>query len=248
MRNHSNASPIIQPSNPTALPLSPSLPSLIKGVSSLAPKLTLTPITNSKASSNTIQMLLPHTAARLQVEGFIKKLFTQHHNATVSSFSPLLFAGFSTSDQPQSALGLRNASQESLYLEHYLDEGIETLIQSVTGEAVERKEIVEIGNLASQNSASCKALFAYITGYLDDQDVKWITCTGTAVLRVVFKRLGIRAVTIHEADQNRLGDEQYAWGSYYLNDPQVMLINVQETHHHFIRAKSSIANEPVDTH
>jgi len=224
------------------------LPSGLGGKPTLTQLLTLPANINTKTPPSNIQRLLPDTPVRLQVEGFIKTIFSQYHNASITSFLPSLFAAFNPSGKPQSALGLRNASQENLYLEYYLDVAIETLIHSITGQAVERKEIVEIGNLASQNSASCQALFAHITQHLDDQNVKWITCTGTAVLRVVFKRLGIRAVTIHDADQNRLGDSQYSWGNYYDNDPKVMLINVQETNNHFIATTSSNAHESGETH
>ena len=157
----------------------------------------------------------------------------------MSHFLPSLFAAFNDQGKTQSALGLKGAIQGRLYLENYLDEPIEALLENTLGQAVQRSEVVEIGNLASQNSASCKALFAHITQHLEDQDVKWITCTGTATLRVVFKRLGIKALAIHKADQDRLGDEQYSWGNYYQNDPQVMLINVSETNQHFINLKAA---------
>jgi hypothetical protein len=176
---------------------------------------------------------------RLKAQDFIKGIFKEHHQAKVSSFLPSLFAIFNPQGQTQSALGVRNAAQDKLYLEQYLDSSIDQLLESLLGEAVKRREVVEIGNLASQNSASCKALFAHITQYLQDQNVKWITCTGTATLRVVFKRLGIKAIPIHKADQDRLGEEQYAWGDYYQNDPQVMLINVRETNQHFINQKKA---------
>lgn len=193
----------------------------------------------------TIEMLPKLHPQRAEVEGFIKGIFKYHHQAQVTSFLPNLFSVFNEQGQTQTALGIKGASQGSLYLEHYLDEPIEKLVGNTLGETVKRSEVVEIGNLASQNSASCKALFAHITQYLQEQDVKWITCTGTATLRVVFKRLGIKALPIHEADQNRLGDEQYSWGNYYQNDPQVMLINVLETNQHFKQIKKATERKNI---
>jgi len=182
---------------------------------------------------STIQMLAPTHALRPQVEAFIKDIFQQHHNAQVDSFLPTLLAAFDESGNTNSVLGFRNAQDQPLYLEQYLDQGIETLIQSFSENQVQRAQVVEIGNLASKNSASCQALFINITQHLQDTGVNWITCTGTSVLRIVFRRLGIKAVAIHEANQNRLGDKQYSWGSYYDHEPQVMLIDVKETHQHF---------------
>ncbi|OUR66054.1 hypothetical protein A9Q73_07915 [Bermanella sp. 47_1433_sub80_T6] len=186
----------------------------------------------TKNSSN-IQMLTPTHALRPQVETFIKDIFQQHHSAQVDTFLPTLLAAFDESGNTNSVLGFRNAQDQPLYLEQYLDQGIETLIQSFSRNPVQRAQVVEIGNLASKNAASCQALFVNITQHLQDTGVNWITCTGTSVLRIVFRRLGIKAVAIHEADQNRLGDKQYSWGSYYDHEPQVMLIDVKETHQHF---------------
>ena len=232
MRNHNNASPVLKPTGHESVSLKPMNTSL----SGLKAELALVP---SLVDQQKVYQLNNHHDQRPQVESFIKNIFKEHHAAQVSSFLPSLFAVFNDRDETQSALGIKNASQGNLYLEHYLDNTIEELLQSILSESVNRREIVEIGNLASQNSASCKALFAHITQHLQDQNVKWITCTGTATLRVVFKRLGIKAIAIHKADQNRLGDEQYAWGNYYQNDPQVMLINVSETNQHFINVKKA---------
>jgi len=215
----------------------------VADISQAKPGLKLVLNSNHSKATPSVQMLMPMAPRRVQAEAFIKDIFKQHHQAQVSSFLPALFAVFDEAGVANSALGVRNAHDQPLYLENYLDEAIESLIQPFAGKPVRRDQVVEIGNLASQNSLSCKALFAHITQHLSDQGVEWITCTGTSVLRIVFRRLGIKAVAIHEADQNRLGDEQYAWGSYYENDPQVMLINVQETNQHFIDAKNTKASK-----
>ncbi len=222
----------------------------VVGKSQAKPGLTLVVNTSKAKAGPCVELLMPMAPLRPQAEAFIKDVFLEHHQAQVSSFLPALFAVFDEAGVANSALGVRNAAKEQLYLENYLDEPIETLIQPFAGKPVKRGQVVEIGNLASQNSLSCKALFVHITQHLQDQGVEWITCTGTSVLRIVFRRLGIKAVAIHEADQSRLGDEQYAWGSYYDNDPQVMLINVQETNQHFINAGNAKASKKSqsDTH
>ncbi|MEH6347651.1 MAG: thermostable hemolysin [Bermanella sp.] len=222
----------------------------VAGTPYVKPDLKLVPNSGHTKASPLVQILMPSAPLRPQAEAFIKDVFLEHHQAQVSSFLPALFAVFDEAGVANSALGVRNAAKEQLYLENYLDEPIETLIQPFAGKPVKRGQVVEIGNLASQNSLSCKALFVHITQHLQDQGVEWITCTGTSVLRIVFRRLGIKAVAIHEADQSRLGEEQYAWGSYYDNDPQVMLINVQETNQHFINARNAKAskNSQSNTH
>ena len=196
--------------------------------------LTLVGRFSKQASNEPIQCIDTNHILRSQTEDFIKGVFKQHYNAQVSSFLPQLFAISDEKGDTKSVLGVRNAQCESLYLERYLDQPIDTLIEQTVQQPVSRMQVVEIGNLASLNSANCKALFSFITQHLQDQNIKWITCTGTSVLRLVFRRLSIKALPIHQADQNLLGDEQYEWGSYYDNDPQVMLINVQETNQHFI--------------
>ena len=232
MSNHQNAGQLIHSSTASSLTDKPIVQPLPQIKAALA-------LVSGVAAQSGVRLLAVQHPQRTVVEGFIKGIFKIHHQAQVSHFLPELFAVFNEQGQPQSALGIKCASQGHLYLEHYLNEPIENLLNNTLGQAIKRSDVVEIGNLASQNSASCKALFAHITQHLQEQNVKWITCTGTTTLRVVFKRLGIKALPIHKADQNRLGDEQYSWGNYYQNDPQVMLINVAKTNQHFKQLKKA---------
>lgn len=183
MRNHNNQGQTVHLSTASSLNDRPIAQPLVKAKAPLA-------LVSRVAAQPTILMLPKLHPQRAEVEGFIKGIFKYHHQAQVTSFLPNLFAVFNETGQTQTALGIKGASQGSLYLEHYLDEPIEKLVGNTLGETVKRSEVVEIGNLASQNSASCKALFAHITQHLQEQNVNWITCTGTATLRVVFKRLG----------------------------------------------------------
>lgn len=192
-------------------------------------------ITNISTTTGQIKMLTATSIQRPVAEAFIQAIFKQHHNAEIQSFLPLMLGVFNPEGQITAAVGYRCAARESLYLENYLDQGIDTLVSDFIGHPVPREQIVEVGNLASLQPASCKALFKYLVQHLHQQGIQWISCTGTAVLRIVFRRLGIKAQPMHEADQNRLGDEQFLWGSYYDNDPQIMLINVGETHNGFLK-------------
>lgn len=173
---------------------------------------------------------------RPQVEAFIKDIFRKHHDAEVYHFAPSLLATFSPSDEVDAALGYRLAREEFLFLESYLDQSIESLLSNYLGKNININSITEISNLASSDPESCKKLFAHTTDYLHQQGIEWIVSTGTAVMRVVHRRLGIKAHIIHDVDKSRLGDDKYAWGSFYDDDPKILLINVDQARQSLVKS------------
>lgn len=173
-------------------------------------------------------------AQRTQVEDFIKSIFKKHHGAELDHFAPSLLATFNQEGDVDAALGYRLAGNEALFLENYLDQSIESLVSNYMGQPIERHSIGETGNLASSNAASCKALFAYTADYLHQQGVEWFVSTGTGVMRVVYRRLGIKAHVIHDVEKTRLSeDQQHAWGSFYEDKPKIILINVAQAKQRF---------------
>jgi len=177
-------------------------------------------------------------ASRPQVEDFIKNIFRKHHDAELTHFAPSLLAIFNQENDVEAALGYRLAKEEPLFLEHYLDQSIESLVSTYIGKNIERSSIGETGNLASSDAKSCKALFAYTADYLHQQGIEWFVSTGTGVMRVVYRRLGIKAHIIHDVEKSRLGKEQHSWGSFYEDKPKIILINVAQARQRFRELKT----------
>ncbi len=154
-----------------------------------------------------------------QVVDFIRQRFFAVHGA----IAPVNYGSFMSrmraADQG-AALGYRRASEGRLFLESYLDEPIEQVLQQRLGMEVERARVVEIGGLASNSSAALVGLWNSAVCELgDDTDI------GVAVLirplRAMFRRLGITVHELAPARAERLGTLGTQWGSYYENDPIV---------------------------
>ncbi|WP_268800987.1 thermostable hemolysin [Pseudomonas huanghezhanensis] len=158
---------------------------------------------------------------RRDFETFIQHRFYQAHNANVQHFMPELFGLNDASGTLCAVAGVRVAASGSLFLEHYLDDPIEQVVQARAGNTVQRQAIVEVGNLAASNLGSARLSIITMTWLLAMGGLEWVAFTGNAGLVNSFNRLGLRPVTLCSADPLRLGDDRHAWGSYYDTQPSV---------------------------
>ncbi|MGL4767154.1 MAG: thermostable hemolysin [Formosimonas sp.] len=170
-------------------------------------------------------------SSRSEVEAFIQQVFKQHHQANITEFLPHLLAAKDTDGHITSAVGFRFADKNPLFLEKYIDQPIESLIDerfaaSLLGAKTQRKAIVEVGNLCCKTFGGCALIFQTLSFLLHQLGTQWVVFTGTEVVRKNFNRLGIQTIPIATADKAKLGHQQAAWGSYYDNNPIVMLCNV----------------------
>lgn len=169
---------------------------------------------------------------REEVEGFIKKCFADAYSASVSSFMPRLFRLTTRRGEVIAAFGIRSAQRERLFLETYLDEPIEQVIENKAGTRLQRGQIVEVGNLAAIYPGAVRWLFVALTVKLYDEGYEWVVFTGTPALCNVLKKLGLHAVEIGPAKPERLAAEERArWGTYYDTQPMVMAGNIRDALH-----------------
>lgn len=122
------------------------------------------------------------------------------------------------SGRAAAALGYRRANHERLFLEAYLDRPIEQELGALLGRAINRSDIVEIGNLASENALAMIALWADAANDLGG-DAEIAVAVLTAPLRAMFRRLGVTLYEIAPADPEHLGGDAEQWGDYYRLDP-----------------------------
>ncbi len=73
------------------------------------------------------ELCLPESPGRQEVEAFIQKRFQDSYGATIRAFYPVILA-MRCFDKLSGTSGMRVASQEALFLEHYLDKPIECLL------------------------------------------------------------------------------------------------------------------------
>jgi hypothetical protein len=159
---------------------------------------------------------------RAEVSAFIRDRFYRSYGADLVHLMPRLFSLSDEAGALIAAFGLRDAVLERLFMERYLDRPVETVISLHHGADVPRSAIVEIGNLATQPGGA-RAVIRALTCHLHEQGVQWITFTGVTALRAAFTRLGLRPVTLAEADPARLSaTELMSWGRYFTARPVVM--------------------------
>jgi hypothetical protein len=165
---------------------------------------------------------------RPAVEDFIRDCFDRSYAAQVTHFMPRLFSLGSDDGKMLGAFGLRPAS-EKLFLECYLDQAIEAAVGSVLGQAVERQQIIEVGQFAGTDPGTARTMIMLLTEYLHRHGFRWVVFTGTASLRNAFFRLGLNPVELAAAEPARLDQtEQGHWGNYYQHMPRVLFGNISE--------------------
>ncbi|MDX8394457.1 MAG: thermostable hemolysin [Mariprofundales bacterium] len=166
---------------------------------------------------------------RRDAEQFIHDRFVKAYDADLHNFMPRLVRIHTHDDIDVAILGYRPAQLQALFLERYLDAPIETIISQYTGKAVNRAEIVEVGNLADAYPGGARVAIVALTAYLYGSGYRWVAFTGVPRVLNAFERLGLEPVSITEAKQSSLSNaEKQEWGHYYDTHPQVMFGDINE--------------------
>ena len=164
---------------------------------------------------------------RTKVENFIQNRFALHYQAKIQQFMPILFSLENQKGEVEGAFGVRTAEHKTLFLERYLDSPIEEMIsKNWKGPAVQRKHIIEVGNLAAAGAASARFLIVALTDLLATLGFQWVVFTGTPALLNSFYRLKIDLIPLAPANPECMGQELSDWGSYYNCAPHVTAGNV----------------------
>jgi hypothetical protein len=175
----------------------------------------------------TLTGALSDNVLRGAFEAFIQQRFRKAHGADIRHFMPELFGMHNGGGQLCAVAGVRRAHLGPLFLERYLDEPIEPLINTAADHPVDRSAIVEVGNLAASDTGSARLSIIAMTYLLAMGGLQWVTFTGNIGLVNSFHRLGLKPLTLCAADPDRLGDERQHWGSYYESKPWVHVGNIR---------------------
>ncbi len=160
---------------------------------------------------------------RHTLEHFIRQCFASAHSARVTHFMPRLFSLGTKRGDLIAAFGLREAASSRLFLETYLERPIEQVLQGRLGQQVDRRDIIEVGNLSALYPGAARWLIVALTAMLHDESYKWVVFTGTAALRNGFARLGLKPIELASATREHLPEPERAdWGQYYEHAPTVM--------------------------
>lgn len=158
---------------------------------------------------------------RAVAESFIRGVFARRYGARVTAFAPNLLL-LEQAGRVIAATGWRAASDDSLFLERYLDRPIERAMAELADQPVSRERIVEVGNLAAEKSGSSVHIILKLAEFLHGLGYEWVVFTATRELIGIFSRLGLPLLALAPADPSRLGSEAAEWGSYYETQPIVV--------------------------
>ena len=172
------------------------------------------------------ETLADDIAARAPLEFFIQQVFKQAYEAQISSFYPELIS-ITRADQSFAAVaGFRSASN-TLFAEHYLEQPIESLLAQ-HDPAIERRGIVEVGNLAPASAGQARWLIAALTSFLYSAGFTWVIFTAVPTLHNAFSRMGMPLTTLAKADRHCLSSNlKDNWGHYYDANPMVYAGKIQ---------------------
>lgn len=170
-----------------------------------------------------------HETERRRLERLIRHRFAAEHGAQITHFLPRLF-GLWQAGLPLAAVGLRSADTGPLFQERYLDGSAEAFLAARLGQTPARREIAEIGNLATRRPGLQRPLFLHLVEQLAAEGLVWLLFTATAEVHNGIRRLGLDPHPLMPADPARLGAERAAWGRYYDRHPWVMAGDLQRAH------------------
>ena len=94
-------------------------------------------------------------------------------------------------------------------------------VGDLSGRRVERRSVVEVGNLAGANCRAAMRMVAALPGYLLTRDYQWIAFTATSAVRGILQGFGAPLVELARADGSRVASGADQWGTYYRTDPRV---------------------------
>jgi hypothetical protein len=161
---------------------------------------------------------------RSEIEQFIRQGFLKSYQAKVSVNMPHLLALCNGSYK--AALGIRSG-QDTLFIEQYLTSAIEQ--QSVfVKNNIDRKNIVEIGHLFSNNQRFTIPLFMITAVSLFYMNYKYMVFSGTEKVVNIIAKSGVHCTDLCNAQQNKIQASTDEWGSYYATKPKVIAVSLSD--------------------
>ncbi len=169
-----------------------------------------------------IELLLRSNPLREQAESFIADKYRRVYNADLHEFLPIIIR-ISQADTPVGAFGLRPGHYRPMFLEQYLDSPVEHQVAEIYRQPVDRSSLVEVGNLVVSRNGYGPLLLVTLAMSLARAGYEWMVFTVTEQVERLLKRLGFKPHYLVFADPDRLTAHKCSWGTYYANNPRVMV-------------------------
>jgi hypothetical protein len=183
-------------------------------------------ISARKKSDTEVMLCVNDCADRQALERYIANKFLQVHDAHVNEYLTII-VGVNDGEQILGAFGLRPGQYRPMFLEQYLDTPIEQQVALISTQLVDRHALMEVGNLAIASQKFGPTAMVLMAMSLAEAGYEWMVFTVTLQVEKLMKRLGFKPHYLASADPHRLKGDQSLWGSYYDNNPQVMVGSVK---------------------
>jgi len=171
-----------------------------------------------------IQVAALGSKQRSEIEQFIKQGFIKSYQAKVSVTMPHLLA--LCNGTYKAALGIRSG-QDDLFIEQYLSGAIEQQALFIKNN-IDRKDIVEIGHLFSNNQGFTLPLFMITAVSLFYLNYKYMVFSGTEKVVNLMVKSGVHCTHLSDAYQNEIQTSTDDWGSYYATNPKVIAVSLSD--------------------
>jgi hypothetical protein len=167
----------------------------------------------------------PAGPRRAHLERFVRMVFKRAYGANVRHFMPNLLSLHDHDDRVLAVCGMRRAEDGPLFLEHYLAQPVESMLEARIGKPVPRDSIVEVGNLAVTELGLARTLLREVIHHLVSGGTEWGVFTATPSMRNSLGKLSVGMEVLGDASLSQVpADEQPDWGNYYDQAPQVMAV------------------------
>lgn len=182
-------------------------------------------ITQSKADTMSFDLdvcAIGDGVKRAEIEAFIKAGYKKSFNADISVTMPNLL--YIEDNALKAALGMRGFDQE-FFIQQYLDLPVTDYLQ-IENEKVKAEQLVEIGSLYSNSNRFTIPLFMVtaVTSFLLGKH--FLLLCGTEHVLDLLAKSDVAYQKLANADATKLTNKSDDWGSYYLTNPQVVAVNL----------------------
>lgn len=164
---------------------------------------------------------------RSEVEHYIASRYAIAFDAKITEFMPTFLGVYSKQGELLSVCGYRIASQEPLFLEQYLPNAAEQMMEKQFAQPIKRSALIEFGQLASFSKGISPMHFLLMAQHLCEQGFEWCIFTATDPLYAMMVRLGLQPTILSMADENKIPNAQDTWGTYYHTAPRVSAGNLK---------------------
>ena len=193
------------------------------------------------AQRNVFSIVGPDSEDRTRLEARIRSGFGTHFGACIGGFMPR-FALYQHALGATGVIGFRSAADDELFLEHYLDLPVDQVISAEAGAAVARDTIVEVGQFVVDDRDIVGSFFRDLVPFLAGAGYEWVCFTGTNKIRSLLRRVGFHGLPIAAANAGRVSDTGDDWGSYYDNEPVVIVGKLDDPAGHWCADRDVLLN------